>query len=78
MSKSMSGLIVIAVIGGAILSWLIFSSYQMICLPFLFKNLTLFVCILGGAIGYLLRNVGIYFKNKSLNLYFFSFFNSSI
>jgi NADH-ubiquinone oxidoreductase chain 5 len=77
-SKRMAGLMVIAVIGGSILRWLIFSSYQIICLPLIFKNLTIIVCLIGGIFGYFLRKVNSYFKNKSLNLYFFSYLNSSI
>ena len=74
----MSGLIIIAVIGGSMLSWLIFSSIFIICLPFELKNLTAFVCIVGGLFGYFIRFVNVYFVNKSLKIYFFSFFNSSI
>ena len=77
-SKSILGLIIIAVIGGSILSWLIFSSSFIICLPPILKSLTLVVCILGGVSGYVIRNVAIYFINKSLKIYLFSFFNRSI
>jgi NADH-ubiquinone oxidoreductase chain 5 len=49
-----------------------------VCLPFYLKNLTLVTCLFGGLFGYLIRNVSFYFTNKSLNFYFFSFFNSSI
>lgn len=77
-SKSILGLLTIAVIGGSILSWLIFSSYYMVCLPSALKNLTLFVCISGGLFGYFLRKVGIFFINKSLKFYFFSFINRYI
>jgi NADH-ubiquinone oxidoreductase chain 5 len=77
-SKSILGLLIIAIWGGAILRWLIFSSNYIVCLPFYIKNLTLLVCILGGLFGYLLRNISFYFVNKSLNFYYFRFFNSSI
>ena len=77
-SKSMVGLIIIAIIGGAILSWLCFSSFYIICLPKSLKNLTLLVCLLGGLIGYCIRNVRLKFFNKSLSLYKMRFFNSSI
>lgn len=50
----------------------------MICLPPLLKFLTLIVCITGGVCGYLIRKPGFYFSNKSLNFYFFSYFNGSI
>nr|YP_010397493.1 NADH dehydrogenase subunit 5 [Diamesa qiangi]UQJ73363.1 NADH dehydrogenase subunit 5 [Diamesa qiangi] len=78
MSKGMTGLLVMAVVGGSMLSWLIFPNPSMICLPPLLKFLTLFVCITGGVLGYLVSNVSLYFYNKSLNNYFSSFFMSSM
>ena len=77
-SKSIVGLIIIAIIGGAILRWLCFSSFYIICLPRYLKNLTLLVCLLGGFIGYGVRSVRLKFFNKSISLYKISFFNSSI
>lgn len=71
-------LIILAVLGGSILNWLIFTSFSIICLPILLKFLTLIVCLIGGLLGYIIRNISIYFLNKSLNYYFFSFFNGSI
>nr|UQJ73402.1 NADH dehydrogenase subunit 5 [Diamesa sp. 5XL] len=78
MSKGMTGLLVMAVVGGSMLSWLIFPNPTMICLPPVLKFLTLFVCITGGVLGYLVSNVSLYFYNKSLNNYFSSFFMSSM
>nr|YP_010397584.1 NADH dehydrogenase subunit 5 [Potthastia gaedii]UQJ73623.1 NADH dehydrogenase subunit 5 [Potthastia gaedii] len=78
MSKGMSGLLFMAVIGGSMLSWLIFPSPSMICLTPILKFLTLFVCILGGLLGYLISNVSLYFSNKSLSNYSSSFFMSSM
>nr|UKO31663.1 NADH dehydrogenase subunit 5 [Limnophyes sp. YF-2022] len=78
MSVSMLGLLVMAVIGGSMLSWLMFSSNYFIVLPFYLKNLTLTVCLLGGFSGYLLSKVSLLFSNKSLNLYLFSFINMSM
>lgn len=77
-SKSITGLLLIAIIGGSILNWLIFSSVYIICLPSYLKFLTLFVCIVGGVSGYLIRNVNLYFFNKSLNYYLFRFINISM
>lgn len=71
-------LIVIAIIGGRILSWLIFFNPGIICLPYYLKNLTLIVCLLGGFTGYLIRNVNFFFINKSLVYYNFSFFSGSM
>nr|UQJ73571.1 NADH dehydrogenase subunit 5 [Diamesa sp. 6XL] len=78
MSKGMTGLLVMAVVGGSMLSWLIFPNPSMICLPPMLKFLTLFVCITGGVLGYLVSNISLYFYNKSLNNYFSSFFMSSM
>ena len=77
-SKGITGLLVIAVVGGSILSWLIFPNPTIICLPPVLKFLTLFVCITGGVLGYLVSNVSLYFYNKSLNNYFSRFFISSM
>nr|ASA39496.1 NADH dehydrogenase subunit 5 [Typhlatya sp. JR2016] len=43
-----------AVAGGAFLSWLIFPSPWMVCLPLKLKLLALFVSIVGGFVGYIL------------------------
>jgi NADH-ubiquinone oxidoreductase chain 5 len=41
----------------------------MVCLPYYLKLLTLFVCIVGGLVGYIISNISLYFYNKSLNNY---------
>nr|YP_010397506.1 NADH dehydrogenase subunit 5 [Pagastia tianmumontana]UQJ73376.1 NADH dehydrogenase subunit 5 [Pagastia tianmumontana] len=78
MSRGMTGLLLMAVVGGSALSWLIFPSPDMICLPPVLKFLTLFVCISGGILGYIISNISLYFFNKSLSFYFSSFFMSSM
>nr|UDD74609.1 NADH dehydrogenase subunit 5 [Monodiamesa sp. 1 CZ-2021a] len=78
MTKGMLGLLFMAIIGGSLLSWLMFPAPSMICLPFFLKLLTLFVCLTGGVMGYLISNISLYFNNKSLNLYGFSFVSSSM
>nr|YP_010587751.1 NADH dehydrogenase subunit 5 [Smittia aterrima]WAB46360.1 NADH dehydrogenase subunit 5 [Smittia aterrima] len=78
MSKSMLMLLFMALIGGSILSWLIFSSFYIICLPIYLKNLTLLVCFLGGFMGYFLSKVALFFSNKSLKGYFFSYMNMTM
>lgn len=77
-SKRIIGLLIIAVIGGSLLSWLRFSTFIIICLPIFFKNLTLFVCVLGGFIGYLINWVRLNFTNKSLRLYIWTYFFRTI
>nr|WBU94527.1 NADH dehydrogenase subunit 5 [Ceratitis capitata]WBU94540.1 NADH dehydrogenase subunit 5 [Ceratitis capitata] len=78
MLRGMSGLLFMSIIGGSMLSWLIFPTPYMICLPSYLKLLTLFVCILGGLIGYLISNVSLYYFNKSLNSYLLSYFFGSM
>ena len=71
-------LTVMAVIGGSILRWLMFLNPAIICLPLEIKLLTLFVCIVGGLIGYLIRDVKLFFTNKALYFYNFTNFVGSI
>nr|WJW73704.1 NADH dehydrogenase subunit 5 [Lindneromyia sp.] len=78
MLKGMLGLLVMSIIGGSMLSWLIFPTPDMICLPMELKLLTLFVCIVGGFTGYLISMVSIFFVNKSLKNYVFSYFLGSM
>lgn len=69
-------LLVFAIRGGSIINWLIFPFLPLICLSFFFKLLTLFTCLLGGIVGFLLSKVrNYYIKNKSFNYYFFSYFS---
>nr|UDF83698.1 NADH dehydrogenase subunit 5 [Vermileo comstocki] len=78
MLKSMIGLLIMSIVGGSMLSWLLFPSPQMICLPWFLKFLTLMVCILGGIFGYLISNVSLYFLNKSIMFYHYSYFMGSM
>nr|WAB69690.1 NADH dehydrogenase subunit 5 [Coelophthinia sp. 1 JPL-2022a] len=74
MLSGMLILMCLSIIMGSVLSWLIFPSCYMICLPNYLKLLTLIVCLMGGLSGYLISNISLYFFNKSLNYNFFSFF----
>nr|UJG45495.1 NADH dehydrogenase subunit 5 [Melanostoma scalare] len=78
MLKSMLGLMFMSIIGGSMLSWLIFLTPSMICLPYYLKYMTLFVCIMGGFFGYLISNISLFFMNKSLKYYFISMFSGSM
>nr|YP_010564722.1 NADH dehydrogenase subunit 5 [Volucella nitobei]UZA61112.1 NADH dehydrogenase subunit 5 [Volucella nitobei] len=78
MLKGMLGLMFMSIIGGSMLSWLIFLTPYMICLPYYLKFMTLFVCLLGGLFGYLVSNISLFFFNKSLNYYLFSLFVGSM
>nr|AFQ62335.1 NADH dehydrogenase subunit 5 [Dermestes peruvianus] len=52
MLKGMMGLIFFVIMGGSMLSWLIFSTPYFICLPFLMKIMALIVTFLGVWFGY--------------------------
>lgn len=60
----MLGLLIISVIGGRILSWIIFPFPFIIILSFSIKIITLIVCIRGGLLGYLISNWSLYIKSK--------------
>nr|QLY89961.1 NADH dehydrogenase subunit 5 [Sympycnus pulicarius] len=78
MLRGMMGLLIMSIIGGSMLSWLIFPTPYMICLPFYLKQLTMFVCLFGGILGYLISNVNLYFLNKSFMFYNMSWFLGSM
>nr|YP_010851767.1 NADH dehydrogenase subunit 5 [Penicillidia dufourii]WGH14995.1 NADH dehydrogenase subunit 5 [Penicillidia dufourii] len=80
MSFSMMLMMVLSMFMGSMLMWLIFNFSDIVLLPFYLKNLVLFICLLGGFIGYLINkfNECIY-KNKVMmmnNLYKIFMFNS--
>nr|WEG23092.1 NADH dehydrogenase subunit 5 [Zenillia sp. 2 HNL-2023a] len=78
MLKSMIMLLILSIFGGSMLNWLIFSTPMVIILPLYLKFMTLFVCIMGGLLGYLISNVSLFFINKSFNSYMFSYFLGSM
>nr|YP_010895087.1 NADH dehydrogenase subunit 5 [Dideopsis aegrota]WJW73613.1 NADH dehydrogenase subunit 5 [Dideopsis aegrota] len=78
MLKGMLGLMFMSIIGGSMLSWLMFMTPYTICLPFYLKFMTLFVCIIGGLLGYLISNISMFMMNKSLNNYYISMFSGSM
>nr|YP_010587764.1 NADH dehydrogenase subunit 5 [Tanytarsus formosanus]WAB46373.1 NADH dehydrogenase subunit 5 [Tanytarsus formosanus] len=78
MSKSMVGLLVLAIMGGSLLNWLIFPFSFMLSMPSIMKFLTLLICFLGGMLGFLISNLKFFSLNKSLMYYFFSFFSCSM
>jgi NADH-ubiquinone oxidoreductase chain 5 len=55
-----------------------FPSVSIICLPIYYKNLTLFVCLVGAFSGYLISNVSLFFNYKALSHYLMTFFAGSI
>nr|WJJ67812.1 NADH dehydrogenase subunit 5 [Scathophaga stercoraria] len=78
MLSGMMGLLILSILGGSMLSWLIFPTPILVILPVYLKLLTLLVCIMGGVVGYYISNVKIYFYNKSLNSYNLSYFLGSM
>nr|YP_009532930.1 NADH dehydrogenase subunit 5 [Eumantispa harmandi]AMW67937.1 NADH dehydrogenase subunit 5 [Eumantispa harmandi]AYG51265.1 NADH dehydrogenase subunit 5 [Eumantispa harmandi] len=70
MLKGMLGLLFLAIIGGSMLSWIIISVPQMICLPMLMKFMALLVSLMGGYLGY-----EIYQYKISWNLFIKNKFN---
>nr|UQJ75138.1 NADH dehydrogenase subunit 5 [Rugitermes sp.] len=67
----MIGLMVITIFGGSLLSWIIFDTPSMICLPMYLKLLVIFVSLLGGWLGYELSKLNL---NESLiSLIFYSY-----
>lgn len=65
MLKRIGGLFLISIIGGRLLRWLIFPAPIIICLPYYYKYLVLFVCIIGGLMGYFI----FFIYNYYLNIY---------
>nr|YP_010132049.1 NADH dehydrogenase subunit 5 [Hamaxiella brunnescens]QQD89783.1 NADH dehydrogenase subunit 5 [Hamaxiella brunnescens] len=74
MLKSMLMMLILSIFGGSMMSWLIFPTPLLVVLPFYLKLLTLFVCIMGGMSGYLISNISLFFFNKAMNNYSFSYF----
>nr|URX54455.1 NADH dehydrogenase subunit 5 [Procryptotermes speiseri] len=74
----MVGLMLIAVFGGSMLSWAIFCTPSMICLPFYLSFLTIFVCLLGGWIGYELSKFNLGSSLVSLFFYKYVVFSGSM
>lgn len=68
---------IFSIMGGRILIWLVFPFNYVVILPFYLKFLTLFVCILGGILGYFLNSVyKFYFLNYKNRFLLFKIFFS--
>nr|YP_009490593.1 NADH dehydrogenase subunit 5 [Taeniopteryx ugola]AWH98602.1 NADH dehydrogenase subunit 5 [Taeniopteryx ugola] len=78
MLRGMMTLSFMAVIGGSLLSWVLFPTPQMICLPFYLKTLALSVSILGGWIGYELAKFSLSYDLQTLKLHFLTSFMGSM
>nr|ADW83155.1 NADH dehydrogenase subunit 5 [Boreus elegans] len=73
MLKGMISLLIMVVIGGMLMSWLIFPVPSMICLPYYLKFLVLMVIFLGSWFGYELSKFSMNLELYSLKFYFMSF-----
>nr|AWH98615.1 NADH dehydrogenase subunit 5 [Doddsia occidentalis] len=78
MLRGMMSLSFMAVIGGSMLSWVLFPTPSMICLPFYLKTLALSVSILGGWIGYELAKFSLSYNLQTLRVHFLTSFMGSM
>nr|ASN65906.1 NADH dehydrogenase subunit 5 [Platychile pallida] len=74
MLKSMMMMVIFVVFSGSMLSWLIFPTPIMICLPMELKMFALFVSLLGAWLGYEMSKFSIGWESLSLKMYNYSFF----
>nr|ARH54113.1 NADH dehydrogenase subunit 5 [Bembidion varium] len=74
MLKSMLSMLIMVIFMGSMLSWLIFPTPIMICLPLELKLLALIVSFLGAWIGYEMSKFSISWYSNSLKFYSYSYF----
>nr|YP_010620909.1 NADH dehydrogenase subunit 5 [Anaplecta omei]WAX39201.1 NADH dehydrogenase subunit 5 [Anaplecta omei] len=65
----MGSMVLMSVIGGSLLSWLIFPTPVLICLPLFYSNLALIVSLLGGWVGYYLSDIRLGYNLLSIIFY---------
>nr|YP_009171481.1 NADH dehydrogenase subunit 5 [Stenopelmatus fuscus]AJW76311.1 NADH dehydrogenase subunit 5 [Stenopelmatus fuscus] len=78
MLRGMMTLMLMAVMGGSMMSWILFPTPEMICLPFELKSLTLFVSLVGGWLGYELSKFSLTYNLYALSMYLTSNFLGSM
>nr|YP_010411398.1 NADH dehydrogenase subunit 5 [Malenka flexura]URN73044.1 NADH dehydrogenase subunit 5 [Malenka flexura] len=78
MLRGMMSLSFMAVLGGSLLSWTLFPTPSMICLPFVLKTLALSVSLLGGWLGYELAKFALNYNLQTLRLHFITSFMGSM
>nr|YP_009373410.1 NADH dehydrogenase subunit 5 [Neostylopyga rhombifolia]AQD17631.1 NADH dehydrogenase subunit 5 [Neostylopyga rhombifolia] len=78
MINGMLGLLIMAIVGGSILSWIIFPTPLLICLPLYLKTLVLLVSFLGAWFGYEISSVELGNKLMSIKYYLYSVFMGSM
>nr|ARH54046.1 NADH dehydrogenase subunit 5 [Abax parallelus] len=74
MLKSMMFMLVFVIFMGSMLSWLIFPTPIMICLPIELKTLALLVSVIGAWLGYELSKFSFSWLSNSLKFYKYSYF----
>nr|AUN27898.1 NADH dehydrogenase subunit 5 [Conocephalus differentus] len=70
MLRGMLLLMLMAVFGGCLMSWILFPSPSVICLPIYLKTLVLIVSSMGGWVGYEVSKFELSYKLQSLKYYF--------
>nr|YP_009692437.1 NADH dehydrogenase subunit 5 [Mesonemoura tritaenia]QEH58833.1 NADH dehydrogenase subunit 5 [Mesonemoura tritaenia] len=78
MLRGMMSLSFMAVLGGSLLSWTLFPTPSMICLPLLLKTLALSVSLLGGWLGYELAKFSLTYNLQTLRWHFLTSFMGSM
>nr|YP_009630607.1 NADH dehydrogenase subunit 5 [Neonemura barrosi]QBR55127.1 NADH dehydrogenase subunit 5 [Neonemura barrosi] len=78
MLKGMMSLSFMAILGGSLLSWVLFPTPSMVCLPFGLKTLVLSVSILGAWVGYELAKSSLNYSLLTLNNHLFTSFVGSM
>lgn len=66
-TRGITGLLLLSVVGGSVISWLIFPTPYLVILPYSIKFITLFVCFIGGWAGWLIYKWSLYIKSKIIN-----------
>nr|WNS59313.1 NADH dehydrogenase subunit 5 [Mesonemoura sichuanensis] len=78
MLRGMMALSFMAVLGGSLLSWTLFPTPSMICLPLFLKTLALSVSVLGGWLGYELAKFSLTYNLQTLRWHFLTSFMGSM
>nr|YP_010462912.1 NADH dehydrogenase subunit 5 [Epeorus gibbus]UUJ36765.1 NADH dehydrogenase subunit 5 [Epeorus gibbus] len=78
MLRGMSGLLFLSVVGGSVMSWILFPTPAMVCLPIGLKTLALTVSLSGGWLGYELAKFKVGEEAKSMRGYGFVVFVGSM
>nr|AJF48480.1 NADH dehydrogenase subunit 5 [Sweltsa longistyla] len=78
MLKGMMTLSLMAVLGGSLLSWTLFPTPSMICLPLSLKTLALSVSVIGGWLGYELAKFSLSYELQTLRFHFMTSFMGSM